>query len=202
MTSSSTSSGSGERVFVSLEFTPNPNTLKYAVNVPVLTTVPSANFTSLTDAATRSPLAEKLMRIEGIAGVMLGRDFVTVTKTDAGDWDQVHQGASKTIESHLSAGEPVLNAGALDTPHGSGGHSGLGASEAEQKIREVLDKEVRPAVAMDGGDITFERYEDGVVYLHLQGSCSGCPSSSATLKHGVEARLKTLIPEIREVVAV
>lgn len=193
-----------ERVFVTLEFTPNPNTLKYSVNVPVLTEVPSANFTSLDDAAARSPLAAKLMAIEGIAGVMFGKDFVTVTKTDAGDWDQVHQSASKTVETHLAAGEAVLNAAALKAglAHGTGGHSGLGSSEAEQKIRDVLDKEVRPAVAMDGGDITFERYEDGIVYLHLQGSCSGCPSSSATLKHGVEARLKALLPEIREVVAV
>lgn len=182
-------------VYISLEFTPNPNTLKYSVN-RVLIERGAANFTQSTDAEARSPLAAKLFRVPGISGVMLGRDFVTVTKSEEGDWDVVHKTASALIEAHLDAGEPVVTGG-NDSNQGS-----APLSEIEQKIRDILDAEIRPAVAMDGGDITFERYEDGVVYLFLQGSCAGCPSATATLKMGVETRLREAIPEIREVVSV
>ena len=188
---------SNSDVYVSLEFTPNPNTLKYSVNRQLLAQG-AANFTKADEAAGRSPLAAKLFGVTGISGVMLGRDFVTVTKTDAGDWDVVHKSCSSIIESHLGAGEPVLTG---DESASTGGHKG-GGTETENKIRDILDREIRPAVAMDGGDITFDRYEDGVVYLYLQGSCSGCPSSTATLKMGIETRLKEAIPEVQEVVSV
>jgi Fe-S cluster biogenesis protein NfuA len=183
-------------VYVSLEFTPNPNTLKYSVNRELL---PSGalNFTKKEDAEARSPLAAKLFGVPGISGVMIGRDFVTVTKAESGDWDVVHKNASTLIEEHLYHGEPVLNAGATQGP----AHKG-GSSDVEGKIREILDNEIRPAVAMDGGDITFEKYENGIVYLYMQGSCAGCPSSTATLKIGIETRLREAIPEIQEVVAV
>lgn len=183
-------------VYVSLEFTPNPNTLKYSVNRELLPRG-AMNFTKKEDAEAKSPLAAKLFQIPGIAGVMIGRDFVTVTKTEDGDWDVVHKSSSAAIETHLKAGEAVVNAGALNVDSHKGGDG-----EVEKKIREILDNEIRPAVAMDGGDITFEKYENGTVYLYMQGSCAGCPSSTATLKMGIETRLREAIPEVQEVVAV
>jgi Fe-S cluster biogenesis protein NfuA len=182
-------------VYVSLEFTPNPNTLKYSVNLQLLEKG-AVNFVKKDDAEGRSPLAVKLFAIPGISAVMLGKNFVTVTKTEDGDWDVVHKNSSTIIESHLAQNEPVL----IDTGPQED-HKG-GKTEIENKIREILDNEIRPAVAMDGGDITFEKYEDGVVYLYLQGACAGCPSSTATLKMGIETRLRDAIPEIQEVVSV
>ena len=182
-------------VYVSLEFTPNPNTLKYSVNRSLLEKG-AANFITQEDAESRSPLAAKLFAVPGICGVMIGKDFVTVTKSDDGDWDVVHKSSSSVIESHLQQNLPVVNESGLQEAHKGG------SSEIEQKIRDILDQEIRPAVAMDGGDITFEKFEDGIVYLFLQGSCSGCPSSTATLKVGIETRLKKAIPEVMEVVSV
>ncbi len=182
-------------VYVSLEFTPNPNTLKYSVNRQLLEKG-AANFVKKEDAESRSPLAAKLFAVPGISGVMLGKNFVTVTKTEEGDWDVVHKSSSQIIEQHLTLNEPILND--LEPREA---HKG-GQTEIENKIREILDNEIRPAVAMDGGDITFEKYEDGTVYLYLQGACSGCPSSTATLKMGIETRLRQAIPEIQEVVAI
>lgn len=183
-------------VYVSLEFTPNPNTLKYSVNRELLERG-AANFTRKEEAEARSPLAAKLFGIAGIAGVMIGKNFVTVTKTDDGDWDLVHKSCSTTIESHLAKGETIL----LESATGSEAHKG-GTTDIENKIRQILDNEIRPAVAMDGGDITFEKFENGVVYLYLQGSCAGCPSSTMTLKVGIETRLREAIPEVQEVVSV
>ncbi len=183
-------------VYVSLEFTPNPNTLKYSVNRQLLEKG-AANFTRLEEAEKKSPLAAKLFSIPGITGVMIGKDFVTVTKSEDGDWDKVHQGCSKTIQTHLSQNEPVMNESEVQADAHKGGDSAI-----ELKIKDILDREIRPAVAMDGGDITFEKFEAGVVYLYLQGSCSGCPSSTATLKMGIETRLKEAIPDVLEVVAV
>lgn len=183
-------------VYVSLEFTPNPNTLKYSVNRELLERG-TLNITKKEDAELKSLLAVKLFDIPGVSGVMIGKDFITVTKTEAGDWDIVHKNTSSAIETHLKNGEPVVNADAIHAPAHKGGNS-----EIETKIKDILDKDIRPAVAMDGGDITFDRFEDGIVYLHMQGSCSGCPSSTMTLKMGIETRLKEAIPEVIEVVAV
>jgi len=183
-------------VYVSLEFTPNPNTLKYSVNRQLLERG-AMGFSKKEDADKKSPLASKLFAIPGISGVMFGKDFVTVTKTEEGDWDVVHKGASATIETHIKSGEPVIDPAALQVDAHKGGDSVI-----ENKIREILDKEVRPAVAMDGGDITFDRFEGGVVYLYMQGSCAGCPSSTMTLKMGIETRLKQAIPEVIEVVSI
>lgn len=188
-------------VYVSLEFTPNPNTLKYSVNREFLPRG-AMNFTCVEDAQKRSPLAFRLLSVEGIAGVMIGKDFVTVTKSEQGDWDHVHRHAAQVIEDILSRGEASIFPEALSEATGvsTGPLEGLG--EMEKKICELLDREIRPAVAMDGGDIAFEKYESGVVYLFLQGSCKGCPSASMTLKMGIETRLKEVFPEIREVVSV
>jgi Fe-S cluster biogenesis protein NfuA len=182
-------------VYVSLEFTPNPNTLKYSVNRTLLDHG-AMNFLKKEDAAERSPLAARLLGIDGIAGVMIGKNFVTVTKTEVGDWDHVHKSASSLIEEHLREGLPAVTPSALQTAHKGGD------SDVEKRIRDILDNEIRPAVAMDGGDITFEKFEAGVVYLYMQGSCAGCPSSTATLKMGIETRLKDEIPEVLEVVSV
>ena len=187
---------SNQEVYVSLEFTPNPNTLKYSVNRELLDKG-AANFTRKEDAELRSPLAAKLFAVSGISGVMIGRNFVTVTKTEEGDWDVVHKSSSTIIEQHLSKNETVLNEGVAE----QAAHKG-GTTDIENKIRTILDNEIRPAVAMDGGDITFEKFENGVVYLFLQGSCSGCPSSTMTLKMGIETRLREAIPEVQEVVSV
>lgn len=192
---SSSSATTAQPVYVSLEFYPNPNTLKYSVNRELLSTG-AVNILNKQDAAAKSPLAAKLLDVDGIAAVMIGKTFVTITKTESGDWDHVHKSASDLIEKHLSANLPAVNADALATAHGTG------SGDVEDQIRKILDAEIRPAVAMDGGDITFDRYEAGVVYLHMQGSCAGCPSSTATLKVGIETRLKDAIPEILEVVAV
>jgi Fe-S cluster biogenesis protein NfuA len=182
-------------VYVSLEFTPNPNTLKYSVNRQLIDRG-AANFLNKEEAEKRSPLALKLFDVPGICGVMIGKNFVTVTKTEEGDWDVVHKNSTSIIEKHLAQNELVLNDIGPQEAHKGG------ESEIENKIREILDTEIRPAVAMDGGDITFEKYEDGTVYLYLQGACSGCPSSTATLKMGIETRLRQAIPEIVEVVSV
>lgn len=183
-------------VYVSLEFTPNPNTLKYSVNRQLLERG-AVNFLNSADAQAKSPLAAKLFEVPGIAAVMIGRNFVTVTKTEEGDWDLVHKKSSSIIEEVLNRGEPLLLGESAEN-----GHKGASGNDIEDRIREILDREIRPAVAMDGGDITFEKFEAGVVYVYMQGSCSGCPSSTATLKMGIETRLKEMIPEVLEVVAV
>ena len=182
-------------VYVSLEFTPNPNTLKYSVNRKLLDKG-AANFTKKEDAEKRSPLAFKLLNVAGISGVMIGKDFVTITKTEDGDWDHVHKTASDTIDQHLTAGELVLD---VDL---AAGISNQNATEIEKQIQKFLDDEIRPAVAMDGGDVTLDRFEDGVVYLYMQGACAGCPSSSMTLKMGIETKLRAAIPEVIEVVQI
>ena len=182
-------------VYVSLEFTPNPNTLKYSVNRKLLDKG-AANFTKKEDAEQRSPLAWKLLNINGISGVMIGKDFVTITKTEEGDWDHVHRNASDTIDRHLTAGETVL---AEDL---AAGIANQNSSEIEIRIQSFLDEHIRPAVAMDGGDVTLDRFEDGIVYLYMQGSCAGCPSSTMTLKVGIETKLKEAVPEVIEVVQI
>jgi hypothetical protein len=182
-------------VYVNLEFTPNPNTLKYSVNRTLLEKG-AVNITTQKEAEERSPLAAKLFAVSGICGVMIGKDFVTVTKAEDGDWDVVHKSSSSVIESHLRENGVVVIESTIQDAHKGGN------TEVEQKIRDILDREIRPAVAMDGGDITFEKFENGIVYLFLQGSCSGCPSSTATLKGGIESRLKKEIPEVIEVVSV
>lgn len=184
-------------VYVSLEFTPNPNTLKYSVNREILKKG-ALNLPSKESAKGKSPLADQLFEIPGIDGVMIGKDFVTLTKSETGDWDVVHKGASTLIETFFQ--DP--NNQAVTDLTLSETEESKDLTEIEKKICDILDQEIRPAVAMDGGDITFEKYENGIVYLYLQGSCAGCPSATMTLKMGVEERLKKEIPEIKEVVQV
>jgi Fe-S cluster biogenesis protein NfuA len=183
-------------IYISLEFTPNPNTLKYSVSRQLIG-AGAVYMTDKSDAEKKSALAFKLFDVPGVCAVMIGKDFITVTKTEDGDWDVVHKKSSSIIEQHLVSNEPVVDEATLKANPSDEGQNAI-----EVKIREILDNEIRPAVAMDGGDITFEKYEDGIVYLYLQGACSGCPGAAMTLKMGVEARLREEIPEIREVVAI
>jgi Fe-S cluster biogenesis protein NfuA len=185
-------------VNIQLEWTPNPSTLKYVVDTSLLPRG-AMNFTSRDVAVEKSPLAHKLFDIKGVTAVMLGTNFVTVTKGDEGEWDELNDGVMVALDQHLTAGDVVVKPEVLEawaTAVAQGG------SAMEQKIREILDAEIRPAVAQDGGDITLDRVENSIVYLHMQGSCAGCPSSTATLRMGIETRLKEAFPEIVEVVAV
>ncbi len=185
-------------VNIQLEWTPNPSTLKYVLDTSLLPRG-AMNFTSRDVAFEKSPLAQKLFDIKGVTGVMLGTNFVTVTKGDEGEWDELNDGVMLALDKHLTDGEVVVKPEVLEAWAAAAAAGGGGAME--QRIREILDLEIRPAVAMDGGDITLDRIENGTVYLHMQGSCAGCPSSTATLRMGIETRLKEAIPEIVEVVA-
>lgn len=180
-------------MFIQTEATPNPATLKFLPGAAVMASG-TANF-SVADEAARSPLAQRLFSIEGVAGVFLGADFITATKYPDNDWDILKPRILSAIMDHYTSGDPVINADAIETAHAQGD----GQSEVIDQICELLDTRVRPAVAQDGGDIVFKGYEDGIVYLTMQGACAGCPSSSATLKHGIENMLKYYIPEIVEV---
>ena len=185
-------------MFIQTEETPNPATLKF---IPGRAVMPSgtANLTSAEEAK-RSPLAERLFDVEGVAGVFLGSDFVTVTKSADQDWHLMKPAILGVIMEHFTANRPVVVATAPGD--GASGEGGEADSEIVTQIKELLETRVRPAVAQDGGDIIFQGFEDGVVLLHLQGSCSGCPSSTATLKMGIENMLKHYIPEVTEVRAV
>ena len=185
-------------MFIQTEQTPNPATLKFLPGRPVMA-MGTANFTS-EEAARVSPLAERLFALPEVAGVFLGADFITVTKAGDGDWYQLKPAILAAIMEHFTAGRPVLLAdvaGAAVTEK-----SGEDEDEVVAQIKELLETRVRPAVAQDGGDIIFHDFEDGVVYLHMQGSCSGCPSSTATLKAGIENMLRHYVPEVVEVRAV
>ena len=191
----------GMSVNIQLEWTPNPSTLKYVVDTALLPRG-AMNFVSKDVAAEKSPLAQRLFDIKGVMAVMLGTNFVTVTKGDEGEWDELNDGVMLALDKHLTDGEAVVKPEVLEAWSAAAAVT-LGSGGAmEQRIREILDAEIRPAVAMDGGDITLDRVENGIVYLHMQGSCAGCPSSTATLRMGIETRLKEAIPEILEVVAV
>jgi Fe-S cluster biogenesis protein NfuA len=184
---------------ITAEITPNPNTLKFNLPGRSLVETGSANFTDA-QKAKGVLLPETLFAIPNVLGVMIGKDFVTVTKRPEATWNTMADPIIKTLKELLASGKALLPAGYAPIAAAEGDH-GAG-NEIERRIREILDAEIRPAVAMDGGDITFHGYQDGIVTLHLQGSCSSCPSSVLTLKMGVENRLKSLIPEIREVVQV
>ena len=185
-------------VNIQLEWTPNPSTLKYVVDRRLLAGG-AVNFTQREEAEKKSPLALKLMDVKGVKAVMIGLNFVTVTKGDEGEWDELNDAVMSTLDSHLEANEPVVDEEALAAARAAQGpHSG----SVEDRIRDILDAEIRPAVAQDGGDITLDRFDNGIVYLQMKGSCSGCPSSTATLKMGIESRLREMIPEVAEVVSV
>jgi NFU1 iron-sulfur cluster scaffold homolog, mitochondrial len=180
-------------MFIETEGTPNPATLKFLPGRDVLGSR-TADFAAA-DTAEASPLASALFAIPGVARVFLGGDFVTVSKTDATDWAALKPQVLGTLMEHFLSGRPALeglDAGEEDLVEPIAPED----EEVVAQIRELLDTRVRPAVAGDGGDIVFRGYHEGVVKLHMQGSCSGCPSSRATLKHGIENMLRHYVPEV------
>jgi len=185
-------------MFIQTEQTPNPATLKFLPGRTVMASG-TANFTEPEVAARTSPLAERLFSLPQVTGVFFGADFITVTKDGDSDWYQLKPAILTVIMEHLTAGRPVLLAVADSAIVEAGEED---EDEVVSQIKELIETRVRPAVAQDGGDIIFHDYEDGVVYLHMQGSCSGCPSSTATLKAGIENMLRHYIPEVVEVRAV
>ena len=184
-------------MFIETEQTPNPASLKFLPGRSVME-AGTAHFSG-PDEAARSPLAQRLFGVPGVAGVFLGGDFISVSKDESQDWFRLKPLVLAAIMEHFTAGRPVIAAG---TEESVGAGQGEEEDEVVAQIKELLETRVRPAVAMDGGDIIFHDFEDGVVYLHMQGSCSGCPSSTATLKAGIENMLRHYIPEVVEVRAV
>jgi Fe-S cluster biogenesis protein NfuA len=183
-------------MFIQTEPTPNPATLKFLPGVPVMP-ASNADFTDAIEAE-RSPLAQALFTIEGVKAVFLGADFITVTKTDEREWFVLKPSILGTIMEHFVAGRPVVLDQAAAVDHAAGQDFGAD-SEIVEQIKELLDTKVRPAVAQDGGDIVFQGFDRGIVYLQMRGSCAGCPSSTATLKAGIENMLRHYIPEVVEV---
>ena len=182
-------------MFIQTESTPNPATLKFLPGKTVLE-MGTADFPSA-DTAGKSPLAARVFAVSGVTGVFLGNDFVTVTKGDGVEWDHVKPAILGAIMEHFQSGDPVLDGDQA----GSSGHAEHSGEDSDvvNQIKELLDSRVRPAVAQDGGDITFHGFDRGVVYLHMQGACAGCPSSTLTLKMGIENLLRHYIPEVTEV---
>jgi len=183
-------------MFIQTEVTPNPATLKF---LPGRTVLESGTLEMRDKAeAAKSPLAERLFDIQGVGGVFLGSDFITVTKQDA-EWPQLKPAILGIIMEHFMSGAPVVAAG----EHSESGEAGEffepGDADTVATIKELIETRVRPAVANDGGDITFRGYKDGVVFLAMKGSCSGCPSSTATLKHGIQNLLRHFVPDVVEV---
>ncbi|ALI56942.1 NifU family protein [Celeribacter marinus] len=182
-------------MFIQTESTPNPATLKFLPGQTVLE-AGTADFTTQ-EAAASSPLAARIFAVGNVTGVFFGHDFVTVTKDESTDWDHIKPALLGAIMEHFQSGAPVME-GEATTNAGHAAHDGPD-SEIVEQIKELLDTRVRPAVAQDGGDITFHGFEKGVVYLHMQGACAGCPSSTLTLKMGIENLLRHYIPEVLEV---
>lgn len=178
-------------MFIQTEQTPNPSTLKFIPGQMVLEE--GTMFFESEDAADQSPLAQALFKIDGVSAVFLGHDFITVENKDQ-DWNDLKPAILGTIMEHYTAGLPIV----------TGGQEAQVADddadpEIVEQIKELLDTRVRPAVARDGGDITYHGFKDGIVYLRMQGACSGCPSSTATLKYGIQNLLKHYIPEVDSV---
>ena len=192
-------------MFIQTETTPNPATLKFLTGRDVLghgeNGMGSVNLTDAESAKT-SPLATRLFAVPGVEGVFLGADFITVTKAAPRDWTELKPALLGAIMEHFMAGLPVMNADAAGAEAGADEQYDPADREVVLQIKELIDTRVRPAVAQDGGDIVFRGFDRGVVLLHMQGSCAGCPSSTATLRYGIENMLKHYVPEVSEVRAV
>jgi Fe-S cluster biogenesis protein NfuA len=178
-------------MFIQTEETPNPATLKFIPDGQIVLENGTAEFKSQQQAATKSPLALQLLEIAGVEAIFFGRDFITVTKSGAMQWPQLKAEILATIMDFYVSGKPVMFEQKVAEATSSDEDS-----EIVKQIKELIEVKVRPAVAMDGGDIIFHSFEDGIVRLQLKGSCSGCPSSTITLKNGIENMLKHYIPEV------
>ncbi|MBW7921305.1 MAG: NifU family protein [Rubellimicrobium sp.] len=184
-------------MFIQTESTPNPATMRFLPGESVL----DAGIADFPDAETaaRSPLARRLFASGHVAGVLLGPDFITVTRPADARWEHIKPAILGAIMEHFQSGEAAIEGGpAIEHTGESSGEN----ADLIRRIKEVLDARVRPAVAQDGGDITFHGYDRGVVYLNMKGSCAGCPSATITLKMGIENLLRHFIPEVTEVRAV
>lgn len=179
-------------MFIQTEATPNPATIKFLPGEAVLEKS-LAEFKS-SDEAKHSPLAERLFSLQGVESVFFGQDFISVTKADDTDWSVLKPMVLGRLMEHFSSGQPVVLESYFKKDHGS-----QEDDEISAQIRELIETRVRPMVAMDGGDIEFDHFDDGIVFLHLRGACAGCPSSTMTLKSGIENMLKHFIPEVQEV---
>ena len=188
-------------MFIQTEATPNPATLKFLPGKEVLLDG-TADFRDAENAAAASPLAGKLFSISGVTGVFFGYDFVTVTKDDSVEWQHMKPAILGAIMEHFMSGAPVMSAAGPSASQ-QADEAGEFYDKADEEIvitiKELLDTRVRPAVAQDGGDITFRGYENGTVFLNMKGSCAGCPSSTATLKHGIQNLLRHFVPEVQQV---
>lgn len=182
-------------MFIQTEVTPNPATLKFLPGRVVLGEG-TLDLRDAAAAAASSPLAGRLFAISGVSGVFLGADFISVTKRD-GEWQHLKPAILGVIMEHFMSGAPIVNASAPG--HAEEEVFDARDSETVELIKELIDNRVRPAVANDGGDITFRGFKDGIVYLNMKGACSGCPSSTATLQHGIQNLLKHFVPEVVEV---
>jgi Fe-S cluster biogenesis protein NfuA len=182
-------------MFIQTEATPNPATLKFLPGRPVLETG-TLDLREPAEAA-KSPLAERLFGISGVSGVFFGSDFIAVTKS-GGEWQQLKPMILGAIMEHFMSGEPLINSVVTEE---SSGEEFFDAADAETvaTIKDLIETRVRPAVANDGGDITFKGFKDGIVFLNMKGACSGCPSSTATLRHGIQNLLRHFVPEVTEV---
>ncbi|MGP0093230.1 MAG: NifU family protein [Xanthobacteraceae bacterium] len=183
-------------MFIQTEATPNPATLKFLPGRTVL----GDGTLELRDKseAAQSPLAERLFEVPGVTGVFFGSDFITVTK-NAGEWPQLKPAILGAIMEHYMSGAPLVAAG--EAKAAAAGDEFFDTADADTVaiIKDLIETRVRPAVANDGGDITFRGFKDGIVYLNMKGSCSGCPSSTATLKHGIQNLLRHFVPDVVEV---
>ncbi len=181
-------------MFIQTEATPNPATLKFLPGRPVLEagTLDMPN----REAAAQSPLAQRLFDIPQVGAVFYGADFISVTKTD-GEWQQLKPAILGAIMEHYMTGAPLVAEGTA--PAAADEFFEEKDSETVELIKDLIETRVRPAVAGDGGDITFKGYKEGVVYLTMKGACSGCPSSTATLRHGIQNLLRHFVPEVEEV---
>lgn len=184
-------------MFIQTEDTPNPNALKFLPGVDISPNNPMHFDTK--DEATSSPLARKLFSIDGVGAVFFGHDFITITKLDNFSWEILKPELLINIMDHLNAKLPIFDA--VKSAPSSGVENPELLSEIEKQIVEIIETRVRPSVAMDGGDITFKGFKDGIVTLQLKGACSGCPSSAITLKNGIESMLKHFVPEVESVEA-
>jgi Fe-S cluster biogenesis protein NfuA len=180
------------------EATPNPATLKFLPGRVVLEK--GTLDLRQPEEAAQSPLAERLFGIAGVSGVFFGSDFITITK-NAGEWQQLKPIILGAIMEHFVSGEPLIK---HDAPAQGDGGEFFEPADAETvaTIKDLIETRVRPAVANDGGDITFRGFKDGIVYLNMKGACSGCPSSTATLRHGIQNLLRHYVPEVTEVLPV
>lgn len=183
-------------MFIQTEDTPNPATMKF---LPSRAVCDAAVDIDSPEKAVISPLAQKLFSIEGVKGVFLGGDFISVTRAEGLQWNALRPVILAAIMDHFVSGQPVLAEGVTVPRACCGDDECQCKDDVARQICELLDTRIRPAVAQDGGDVAFERYEDGIVYLRLKGACAGCPSATATLKFGIEQMLRHFIPEVQEV---